>query len=196
MPQCLDQVKLENIFQNICTSLLQYLNKQKKQIRLSGARVLTSEQCIKIMKEKENAKKEKELEIQRRKDVRERKKREKGTKEKKTTQNTQKGKGKGKGKAAVENINNENWETCPICNNHLTLLNIQWGIGYSVTVSNGFMRTVYFMILQTLTFALYVHACDNCSYIMYIHVHTHVLAIANLHVHLYKVNTLYYYTLK
>ena len=165
----------------------------KKQIRLSGARVLTSEQCIKIMKEKENAKKEKELEIQRRKDVRERKKREKATKEKKTTQNTQ----KGKGKAAVENINNENWETCPICKQSFDIVKYTMGDWlYSVTVNNGFMRTVYFMILQTLTFALYVHACDNCSYIMYIHVHTHVLAIANLHVHLYKVNTLHYYTLK
>ena len=99
----------------------------KKQIRLSGARVLNSEQCIKIMKEKENAKKEKELEIQRRKDVRERKKREKATKEKKTTQNTQKGKGKGKGKAAVENINNENWETCPICKQSFDIVKYTMG---------------------------------------------------------------------
>ena len=50
------------------------MSKQTKKTRLSGARVLTSEQRVKIMKEKENAKREKVLEIQSRKDERERKK--------------------------------------------------------------------------------------------------------------------------
>ena len=128
----------------------------KKQIRLSGARVLTSEQCIKIMKEKENAKKEKALEIQRRKDERERKKREKATKGKiplqnptrekqktrqvtrvntnstakatsKTTQNTQKGKGKAPIQAAVEDIDNEDSETCPICKQSFDIVKYTMG---------------------------------------------------------------------
>ena len=113
---------------------------KKKQIRLGGARVLTSEECIKIMQEKENVKKQKELEIQKRKDERERKKREKAAKEKlikekqkgreatksKTnsvtkddiatnTKNTQKGKGKAPVQAPIEDNDTHNSETCPIC---------------------------------------------------------------------------------
>ena len=79
---------------------------KKKQIRITGARVLTSEEAIKIMQDKEDEKKEKVLEKEKRKEKRERKKAEKMAANKKNTR-------KGKGKATVKDTRDLN--TCPIC---------------------------------------------------------------------------------
>ena len=54
------------------------LPKEKtKQVRVSGARVLTSDECMKIVQEREDAKKEKALQLQKRREEREAKKRQK-----------------------------------------------------------------------------------------------------------------------
>ena len=79
---------------------------KKKQIRITGARVLTSEEAIKIMQDKEDEKKEKALEKEKRKEERERKKAEKMAANKKNTR-------KGNGKATVKDTRDLN--TCPIC---------------------------------------------------------------------------------
>ena len=52
---------------------------KNKQVRVSGARVLTSEECMKIVQEREDAKKEKALQLQKRKEERNEKKRKQET---------------------------------------------------------------------------------------------------------------------
>ena len=42
---------------------MQYQKRKKKQVRVSGARVLTSDECMKIVQEREDAKKEKALQL-------------------------------------------------------------------------------------------------------------------------------------
>ena len=98
---------------------------KKKQIRITGARVLTSEEAIKIMQDKEDEKKEKALEKEKRKEERERKKAEKmvvtkkhtGLKKKPTQEasvkSTNEKTRKGKGKATVKDT--RDLDTCPIC---------------------------------------------------------------------------------
>lgn len=72
---------------------------KNKQVRVSGARVLTSDECMKIVQEREDAKKEKALQLQKRKEERNEKKRKQETskqeisKQKKGAPST-KGKGK------------------------------------------------------------------------------------------------------
>ena len=104
---------------------------KKKLIRLTGARVLTSEEAMKMMQEKQDAKQKQALEKEKRKEERERKKAEKMAvtkedtgKQKMPTQksygkmtNAQQKTRKGKGKAApVKARNNSELNTCPICN--------------------------------------------------------------------------------
>ena len=98
---------------------------KKKQIRITGARVLTSEGAIKIMQDKEDEKKKKTLEKQKRKEERERKKAEKMAATKKDTslkkmptqeapvKSTNEKTRKGKGKATVKDT--RDLDTCPIC---------------------------------------------------------------------------------
>ena len=86
--------------------------KQKpKQVRVSGARVLTSDECMKIVQEREDAKKEKALQLQKRKEDRKRKKetsKEEMSKKKKGGP----AKGKGKDKAEIQTVDANR---CPIC---------------------------------------------------------------------------------
>ena len=91
--------------------------KQKtKQVRVSGARVLTSDECMKIVQEREDAKKEKALQMQKRKEEREAKKRKQETsKEGKSKQNKGTPKGKGKQKAKVNVSETMDVNKCPIC---------------------------------------------------------------------------------
>ena len=98
---------------------------KKKQIRIIGARVLTSEEAIKIMQDKEDEKEEKALEKKKRKEERERKKAEKMAATKKDTdlkkiptqeasvKSTNEKTRKGKGKATVKDT--RDLDTCPIC---------------------------------------------------------------------------------
>ena len=85
---------------------------------MSGARVLTSDECMKIVQEREDAKKEKALQLQKRKEEREAKKRKQETskqgnsKQKKGTPST---KGKGKQKAEVNESETMDANKCPIC---------------------------------------------------------------------------------
>ena len=98
---------------------------KKKQIRITGARVLTSEEAIKIMQEKEDEKQEKALEKEKRKQERERKKAQKMPTTKKdagskkvptqeaSVKSTNEKTRKGKGKATIKDT--RNLDTCPIC---------------------------------------------------------------------------------